>query len=206
MSQRVAPQQYPSPTVASPYRELWLWWCGAFGFIVVGVMFSWFTLYSLLYGDAERKTISETWTRVPACVLRCDVLRTEAKTRRASVHYHLNLRYSYTYEGVSYASEDAGWYNREDLKVLEKAAREAKVIGGLPDDYLPEKQMCYVNPAQPSQAKFFCRPSSISLVWRVLSIGVGVVLVPLGSVLLCRYSWFIFIKTIRLIVAAVKRG
>lgn len=206
MSQRVASQPYPSPTVASPYRELWLWWFGAFGFIVVGIMFSWFSLYSLLYGDAERKAVSETWARVPACVLKCDVLRTAAKPRRASVHYHLSLRYSYTYAGVSYESDDAGWYEREDLKVLEKASRSAKVSGGLPDDYLPEKQMCYVNPAQPDQAKFFCRTSSVSPLWRVLCIIVGVVLVPLGSVLLCRYSWFIFIKTIRLIVAAVKRG
>lgn len=206
MSQRFVSPPPSSPSVMLPYRELGLWWFGAFGFIVVGIMFSWYSLYSLLWLQPQQKEITTSWARVPACVESGYVLHTKARQRRASVHHTVKVHYSYTYCGVRYESDNVGKYNREDMEMLDSITTDAKRCGSKPDDYLAEKLLCYVNPASPAESQLFCRPASVSIGWTVIGIAVALLTVPLGVVLLCRYTWLIVCKTALSLLSLVKRG
>lgn len=106
---------------------------------LVGAVF----VYLLWNSFSEAKATRE-WTETPCLVIRSQVK--ERSSKHITREYSWNVEYMYDYDGESYTSK----FHTPRAAKWKSSIKEAQAL--IEKYPLNEKAICYVNPANPSQA------------------------------------------------------
>lgn len=110
----------------------------------------------------------ETWTQVPARVYECQIYKAAPRYRNQSSHEWVNVRYTYSVNGVRYDSDELGSMDKERMKMFRDASGKSYIMGSSPADFLPADLCCYVNPNNPHDVKLFTDAEHSPWWWTLL--------------------------------------
>lgn len=108
--------------------------------------------HNLFVQMPEEELERETWLRVPATLETCFVTSRVSGGRHGTGGRSVSITYSYNVEGKYYVSDELGCYTENDMQTMK---HHSSYTYGEPARSTPEGLCCYVNPADPSDAKLF---------------------------------------------------
>lgn len=98
----------------------------------------------LLWASFSQAKATRTWTETSCLIIRSKV--NEKSEKHISKEYSWSVEYNYSFEGANYSSE---FHKPRGVKWTSRKDEVEALIKKYPKD---SKAVCYVNPAEPSQA------------------------------------------------------